>query len=377
MYLVPTRALIEEVGRELERELGRDVGVRTLPWDDEISTARKEVFVFTQERLHLLLQRDPALAVDLVFVDEAQKFGDDSRGVLLEQVLDELMQRSTATQVLFASPLSDNPELLLEGSPDGSDAVALAGQTVTVTQNLLWVNQVPRKTQVWDVDLVAGEETLPVGRVELPARPQPASKRLPLVAVALGRSASSNVVYVNGAAQAETTASQIYDALGAEADVSSDPRIEALRELCQKTIHGSYALAEVIQRGVGFHYGNIPLLVRTEVESLFRQGVLRYLVCTSTLLEGVNLPCQSLFVLGPERGRGNKMAASDFWNLAGRAGRWGQEFAGNIVCIDTVKEDKWPDPPRSRIRYPLVRATDEGLQRNAGPHRLHRKWDPS
>lgn len=212
---------------------------------------------------------------------------------------------------------------------------------------------------LWDVDLVSEGNVERIGQFELTARPQPVSKRLPLVAVALGRSASSNVVYVNGAAQAETAAYQIFDALGPEADISQDPRIEALRELCMKTIHGSYLLAEVVQRGVGFHYGNIPLLVRTEVESLFRQGLLRYLVCTSTLLEGVNLPCQTLFVLGPERGRGNKMTAADFWNLAGRAGRWGQEFAGNIVCVDTAKRDKWPDPPRRRVRYPLVRATDE------------------
>ena len=98
---------------------------------------------------------------------------------------------------------------------------------------------------------------------------------------------------------------------------------------------------------------------------MFRDGVLRYLICTSTLLEGVNLPCQTLFVLGPERGRRNKMSPADFWNLAGRAGRWGQEFAGNIVCIDTVKEDKWPNPPRRRVRYPLTRATDEVLSDTA------------
>ena len=268
--------------------------------------------------------------------------------------------------MVFASPLSENPGLLLEGSPAGAASAELVGQTVTVTQNLLWVNQVPRKPTLWDVEIVEGGSNKTIGQVQLQARPQPPSKRLSLVAVALGQSATSNVVYVNGPAKAETTASQIFEALGEAADVSDHPRIRALRELCQKTIHERYALAEFIRRGVGFHYGNIPLLVRTEIEDLFREGLLRYLVCTSTLLEGVNLPCQSLFVLGPERGPGNKMTAADFWNLAGRAGRWGQEFAGNIVCIDTIKGDKWPDPPRQRIRYPLVRATDQVLGDTGG-----------
>ena len=29
------------------------------------------------------------------------------------------------------------------------------------------------------------------------------------------------------------------------------------------------------------------------------------------------------------------MTEIDFWNLAGRAGRQGKEFQGNIICIDT------------------------------------------
>ena len=48
-----------------------------------------------------------------------RKFGDDSRGVLLQQVLDEVVQRSEGSQVVFASALSENPEVLLEGSPAG------------------------------------------------------------------------------------------------------------------------------------------------------------------------------------------------------------------------------------------------------------------
>lgn len=361
VYLVPTRALIEEVARELYHQLGRTAGVRTLPWDDEIGSSAKEIFVFTQERLHLRLQQDPELVIDLILVDEAQKFGDDSRGVLLQRVLDELIQRKPDSQVVFASPLSSNPEVLLEASPPEVESSSLVGQTVTVTQNLLWVNQVPQNPRLWNVDLVDGEQDTRLGRIRLQARPQLRSKRLSLIAVALGRNAHSNVIYVNGQAQAETTARQVFEALGGEADVSDHPRVRALRELCQKTIHDRYALVDVINRGVGFHYGNIPLLVRTEVESMFRDGVLRYLICTSTLLEGVNFPCQTMFVLGPERGPRQQMSPADFWNLAGRAGRWGQEFAGNIVCIDTVKEDKWPNPPRQRVRYPLTRATDKFL----------------
>ena len=44
----------------------------------------------------------------------------------------------------------------------------------------------------------------------------------------------------------------------------------------------------------------------------------QYLVCTSTLLEGVNLPAKSIIIRKPTRGQGNPLNQNDFWNLAGR-----------------------------------------------------------
>ena len=36
-------------------------------------------------------------------------------------------------------------------------------------------------------------------------------------------------------------------------------------------------LAPLVERGVAFHYGNMPSLIRLEVERLFRSGKLRFL----------------------------------------------------------------------------------------------------
>ena len=154
------------------------------------STSR-EVFVLTQERLHLLQHQDPSFSANLTFVDEAQKFGDDARGVLLQQVLDESVSRRPDGQVVFASPLSDNPELLLEAVPDGTSSASLVGGTVTVTQNLFSVNQVRNHPQRWTVEMMTDRGATSIGEVTLPARPSPASKRLPLLAVTLGEPSSS------------------------------------------------------------------------------------------------------------------------------------------------------------------------------------------
>jgi DEAD/DEAH box helicase/Helicase conserved C-terminal domain len=362
VYVVPTRALIEEVSAELVTQfVDLDVGIFTLPWDADLAGRARKILVLTQERLHLLQQRLPDLMTDLLFVDEAQKVGDGARGVLLQQTIEETRRRSPDTQIVFASPLTSNPELLLDDTGQDDDTSVVESETITVNQNLLWANQVPYHPSLWKLQLVLDGRANDVGEFSLPARPQPESKRLPLVAVALGRDTSGNVVYVNGPGAAETTALQIHAALGPEADMADDAGIAALRDLVQRTIHADYRLATVLQRGIAFHYGNMPLLVRSEIERLFRDGKLRYLVCTSTLLEGVNLPCRNLFARNPKKGNGKPMSAADFWNLAGRAGRWGKEFQGNIVCVDANRPERWPELPTTRHRRPIARATTEAL----------------
>lgn len=55
------------------------------------------------------------------------------------------------------------------------------------------------------------------------------------------------------------------------------------------------------------------------------------------------------------------MGAHDFWNLAGRAGRWGHDFSGNIVCVDVNLPNLWPNGVPERSSYPINRETDTVL----------------
>jgi hypothetical protein len=97
-------------------------------------------------------------------------------------------------------------------------------------------------------------------------------------------------------------------------------------------------------KGVGFHYSNIPTIARQEIESAFANGSLDYLVSTSTLLQGVNLPAKNIFMLNPTKGQNRPLESADFWNLSGRAGRLRHEFQGNIFLIDY---QHWPKRPLS------------------------------
>ncbi len=366
--IVPTRALIQEFADEfgadqLSGKL-RAVTIHTIPLDDSINEEGGHLCVFTQERLHILLTRSAELSFDLIIVDEAQKIGDSYRGVLLEEVIGECSVRRSDVQIVYASPFVENPEYLLRTDSESRGAV-VGREVTTVTQNLLFLNQKRGDSTTWNVSFENEGRSLDIGEIKLPFRPTPKSKRLTLVALAMGMGGSGNLVYANGAADAEKYAGQVYEGLVAmnEEEEPLHPKIKELIKLIRRTIHEKYLLATTLRRGVAFHYGNMPLLIRSEIESLFKQNVIKFLVCTGTLIEGVNLPCRAIFMRAPTKGKGQPMKASDFWNLAGRAGRWGQEFQGSIICVDTEKPAVWNEkPPKFRTKSQIKSSIDTSLR---------------
>jgi hypothetical protein len=368
VVVVPTRALIQEFADEFNQDLesGKlvNVSIHTLPLDGSIEKKGGHLCVFTQERLHILLGRSSRINFDLVIIDEAQKVGDGYRGILLEQVLDECQKRNPNVQMVYASPFSENPGYLMRNCLTEVVAEPVEREVTTVTQNLLFASQKRGNVMEWGVSFENDDKQLDIGTFTLPFRPTPDSKRLSMVALAIGAKAHGNLVYANGAADAEKFAQHIADGIDNLTKDKTDlhPRVVELIKLVKKTVHKSYLLATTLKHGVAYHYGNMPLLIRTEIEGLFRENIIRYLVCTGTLIEGVNLPCRVIFLRAPTKGRGHPMQPQDFWNLAGRAGRWGKEFHGTIVCVDTKKTGVWKEPPpKRRVRQKIQSSMDDCL----------------
>jgi hypothetical protein len=367
VYLAPTRALVSEIEGSLSALLKNDaaIEVSSLPLREKYDSARsggkKLILVFTQERLHLLANAlGDAAGIDLMIVDEAHKIGDNQRGVILQDAIERVSRANPGMKVAFISPATQNPDELLSDAPSPEFAKSIDSDVPTVLQNLIVAEQVPRKPKLWTLSLRLPDVSLPVGVLQLSSSPLGLKKRLAFIAAAAGESGGT-LVYTNGAAESEDVADLISQLLPPVDGV--DKELEELADLARKGVHQNYALAPLVERGVAFHYGNMPSLIRLEVERLFRSGKIRFLVCTSTLIEGVNLSCRTIVLRGPRKGVGHPMEAHDFWNLAGRAGRWGDEFQGNIICIDPADTRAWPTGVPARARYPIKRESDAVLDR--------------
>ena len=361
VYIVPTRALIQQVELDIREQFKRvslQVEISSVPVLPDDYDHNACIFIFTQERLQWVLNENPTVIFDLIIVDEAHKIGDRARGILLQQILQQISYEKS-TKFIFASPMSENPGVLFKVVKPENNQKEIISEIVTVNQNLIWVSQTGSRTTKWNIDLLTHGEKLPLGTINTERITSP-TLRLPILAYRIAGGQKGNLLYVNGAADAEKVAIQLKSLVLEESpNFSPSQRITDLIKLIQKTIHPNYALIETLKAGIAFHYGNMPLAIRNEIEALFKLGDISFLVCTSTLIEGVNLPAKSIFIRGPKKGNNTPMDEMDFWNLAGRAGRQGKEFQGNIYCLDAGNSSVWKNgTPNERKKYRIRSTVD-------------------
>jgi Lhr-like helicase len=329
IYAAPTRALVAEIEANLVSLLGAGGGIEvsSLPIREKHDKAHdggaRAILVLTQERMHLLANAiGDRFKVDLLVVDEAHKIGDNQRGIILQDAIERASRSNPSLKLVFISPATQNPQELLSDAPDGVHTASFESDIPTVLQNVIVAEQVPRKPKLWKLSARQHASMLPLGIVQLGSSPGSLKKKLAFIAAAAGERGGT-LVYANRASDSEDIADLISQLIPR---VPPDPELFELADLARKGVHPRYRLGPLVERGVAFHYGNMPSLIRSEVERLFRSGKIRFLVCTSTLIEGVNLSCRTIVLRGPRKGIGHPMEAHDFWNLAGRAGRWGNEL---------------------------------------------------
>ncbi len=345
VYIVPSRALIAQVGDAIagwRRDDGLEkLSVVTIPISADVPLRAPAIYVVTQERMQAIIGSHPGFSADLIICDEAQGVGDGARGVLLQNVIDQLRTRNSDAQMVFAGPNIRNLQAF--GTMFNIKLLReVESRAPSVVQNLILVNTRSLAAGEVTIERLSDGSQMSVGNADL-QRPLPSIKeRLVRVAERFGREKPS-ILYANGPADAEGVAKGLKDVFG-EAELTDSLR--DLIALAKSAVHSKYDLAPCLQHGVGFHYGRIPALVRRGIESAFAEGHIRYLVTTSTLIQGVNFPAANLFVCKPKKGSNTSLETGEFWNLAGRAGRLGKEFQGNIFLIDYQEWDiKYADEP--------------------------------
>lgn len=345
IYVVPSRALISQVQRDFHQEFAKnnikDINIMTsslFAKNLEFNNVfLKNLFILTQERLKNLLFKTPfSKKIDLLIIDEAQTISNKSRGILLEEVIEEILRRNPDTQTVFIIPRAINPKKFGEMFRI-TDLIPVSTKKSPVSQNLVFVNIIDGKYQViLNNPQLLEEVKLLEGTLENELLSSE-EKKAWFVNKFQG---DSDIIYCNSPNECITSAFDYINKIK-----TPDYTQEELKELRDaiwflgKYIHKEFYLINLLSKGAGFHFGKLPSIVRNTVEDLFRKNIIKKLYTTSTLLEGVNLPAKNIFLYKPSRGgKGSKgLDEINFWNLAGRAGRAIEDYSGNIYCLNVFE----------------------------------------
>lgn len=351
VILVPTRALIGQIVSQLKNNFSDVDNYKILAYPKVPLSYKIEnfkfIFVFTPERLLAYLSNKDNPKIDYLFIDEAHKVisKKDSRSPLYYHAI--LQAEKKSVKLFFASPNIPNPELFLSIFDKSTDE-NLNIKSSPVSQNRYYMDFLDNKCIYFSE--YRGDINIPINFE---------NKNFFDFLVSLSRGDKS-IVYCN------TKKDTIEHALDFAKNLPerNNKKINELITVIRENLHKDYYLIDCLKKGVGFHFGNLPHEIREKVEDLFsKKDGIDYLFCTSTLLEGVNLPAKNIFILSNAIGL-SKFTDVDFWNLAGRAGRMTKELSGNIICARIEhKENRWinPDKDLDVARNKIVNPIDSIL----------------
>ncbi|SHL90520.1 Helicase conserved C-terminal domain-containing protein [Fibrobacter sp. UWOV1] len=310
----------------------------------------KHIVIVTPEKLYYLLTQNKEFVsrVGLVIYDEGHQFDAGKRGVTYELLLTELKQLlvKDIQIVLVSAVISNADEIARWLSP--KCVVVHGSSNLPTRRNLAYVDGASlnffNEKNVFENEFFAPriirEKNLPLKGKERNQRKFPdlsdsdsitfylalKQSQFKCVAVFMGKKTSVRpfLDYIN----------DIYSRLPLESKPPciKDEQIKILN-IVNLNLGTDNALFKAARNGIFAHHANIPQGIRLSVENAVHEELVNFLVCTTTLAQGVNLPIKNLFVLSLYQDK-EPIKVRDFHNLMGRVARSGKMTEGNVIFTD-------------------------------------------
>ena len=321
------------------------------------------VIVLTPEKLLYVLRQTPTLVdkLGLVVFDEGHQFDSGYRGVTYELLLTEIKQLLPAeAQLILISAVIQNARAIANWLI-GEDARVVTGRGLLPTARSVafasWMERLGqmiffeegiRRTPDYFVPRIIEEQELRLFRNERKRRFFPERESTTDISLYLGLRLvpeGAIAIFCGLKATAEKIVSrsvEIYTrdlTMPVPAAFSDSREVQRLKNLYVLHFGEKSTLSKAAEIGVYAHHGNTPQGIRLSIEYAMQQGAIKFVACTSTLAQGVNLPIRYLIVSGVNQGQ-DRIKVRDFHNLMGRAGRAGMHTEGLVIFADPDIYDK-------------------------------------
>lgn len=268
--------------------------------------------VLTQERLLRIFKKDPQLSFDCIIVDEAHEMlEDDSRSRTMANVIIVAQKRNPEVAFKFLTPfLVDSTNLKARYTTYDIEGFKVSEYIKTEKYFLC---DLRNHTGLKLYDQFLNKYLLISDNRNLGFEED----------VVKAYSADKNIIYLNKPTDIEKFALALANVLP---EVDSE-LIQTACDNISEYLQPQYNLLTCLRKGIIYHHGSVPDAIRIYIEDLYKKDdAVRYVITSSTLLSGVNLPAERMFVLDNKRGRSN-LSHDSFKNLVGRVCRFSEIFS--------------------------------------------------
>ena len=369
VIVAPFKALCHEIGDYLQECFdGEEIRVNefTDVFQKDYSEQEEkgnQIIITTPEKLVYILRQDPTLSdsIGLLILDEGHQFDSGIRGVTYELLITSLKQMlPLSTQWILISAVLSNADAI-NSWLNGEEGEVVSGATLSPTQKTIgFVNWSKVRGQVQYVNNPnINKEDFFVPRVidstKLNRLPRERKDRFfpeksdgSSIALHLGLKLYHNgciALFCGQKTSVLTACNKLVELQDREYEISFSEKMLNSDELLKLSNLYFRHLGEdspeglSAKLGVLTHHASLPHGIRLSVEYALRKQMARFVICTSTLAQGVNLPIRYLIFTNIYQA-GKKLSVRDFHNLVGRAGRAGMHTEGTILFANPEVYEK-------------------------------------
>ena len=379
VFVAPYRALASEVERSMGAVLN-DLGYRvssvigSYESDEfeEFLLRTADLLILTPEKLDLVLRLRPDISdqIKLIVLDEVHIMDDANRGIKFELLLSRIKHRLPTSRFLVMSAVVPDSTLkdFATWLADSPDRTVMSNWRPTIQRRARFewqgtngVIRFERDPEISDLDsFVPGAISQrqyrfinqSTRRINTSKYPKPTkgdtaaelaytfSEQGPVLVFCTQRN------WVSSVCDAILNKSIWFRRLTKESVHPHFAPAETTRshELAMEWLGEEHIVTQALSQGVAPHHGGLPNVVREAIEIDCRAGRYKVIVATNTLAQGVNLPVRTVIIHSVWRTDAERqqwrITSRDYWNIAGRAGRAGQETEGLVVHITLDNKDR-------------------------------------
>jgi len=305
--IVPSKSLLVQTYKDIK---ALNLNYKLILHDEMYNGEERFIGILTQERATRILNKNSNVNYEAVFIDEAHKLIDrDSRSYILTRLIQLNFKRNSHQKIVYLSPLIENENNL---------------KIKKTSKGEIFTKRIQHDFKSFELYLYENNRSFFYDKFTDSEFDLGGNKGYFNYIVL--NSSFKNFIFHSRPTKVEELAKKLSSEI--TEDLSRMQNIAKIIETLQKEVHKSFYVIDYVKKGVIYIHAKIPNIIKEYLEAKFKETAeIKYIVANSVILEGVNLPIDTIFIT--TNGTGNKnehLKVKDLINLVGRANRLNEVF---------------------------------------------------